>query len=307
MQPTRSESLPWRAALAACAFWIAGGAQALTVFACEPEWAALAKELAPDAQVRTATHWRQDPHHIEARPSLIAALRQADIALCTGAGLEASWLPMLQQRAGNPKVQEGAPGLLLASRHVKLLDPRAPGTPFDGDVHAQGNPHLSLDPRHMPAVARALSERLQAIEPAQADAHRARLAAWEADWQRRIARWEHKAAPLRGMKVAGQHTTYAYLWRWLGITQSVDLEPRPGMPPTPGHLQRVLEQVRATPPRAVVVAAYQDPRSAQWLVQQLGGGVTLLRLPGTVTDEAPAPRLADLYDHLIDRLLATAR
>ncbi|MGV3570060.1 MAG: metal ABC transporter substrate-binding protein [Ramlibacter sp.] len=307
MQPTPSRPLPWRAALAACAFWIAGSAQALTVFACEPEWAALAKELAPDAEVRTATHWRQDPHHIEARPSLIAALRQADIAVCTGAGLEAGWLPMLQQRSGNPKVQEGAPGLLLASRQVKLLDPRAPGTPFDGDVHTEGNPHLSLDPRHLLAVARVLSERMQAIEPARRDALRARLAAWEADWQRRIAQWEQKAAPLRGLKVAGQHTTYAYLWRWLGIEQVADLEPKPGIPPTPGHLQKVLELARATPPRAVVVAAYQDPRSAQWLVQQLGSGVTLLQLPGTVTDAAPANTLAGLYDHLVDRLLAAAR
>lgn len=307
MQHTPSKSFPWRGALAACGLWACGAAQALTVFACEPEWAALVRELAPQAQVRSATHWRQDPHHIEARPSLIAALRQADLAVCSGASLEAGWLPMLQQRSGNPRVQDGAPGLLLAAQHVTLIDPRAGGSPFAGDVHAEGNPHLHLDPRRLLDVARVLSERLQAADPGQREALRARWTAWEADWRRRIGQWEQRAAPLRGTRVAAQHTTYAYLWRWLGIEQVADLEPKPGVPPTPGHLQQLLEQTRATPPAAVVVTSYQDPRGAQWLAQQLGGGVPVLQLPATVTDEGPARTLPALYDHLIDRLLAARR
>lgn len=285
----------------------AGGAQALTVFACEPEWAALVRELAPHAQVRSATHARQDPHQIEARPSLIAALRQADVAVCTGASLEAGWLATLQQRSGNPRVQRGAPGMVLASEHVKLIDPRPAGTPFEGDVHAEGNPHLQLDPRRIRDVAEVVAARLQAADPPRQAEIRQRWQAWDADWRKRIEQWERKAAPLRGMRVAGQHTTFGYLWRWLGIDQVADLEPKPGMPPTPGHLQRVLEQARANPPKAIVVSTYQDPRSAEWLAQQLGGRVPVLQLPATVTDEAPAATLATWYDHLLDRLLAAAR
>lgn len=308
MQPIRSEPLrALRGALAAAALALAaGGAQALTVFACEPEWAALARELAPHAQVRAATHARQDPHHIEARPSLIAALRQADVAVCTGASLEAGWLPVLQQRSGNARVQKGAPGMLVAAEHVTLIDPRPPGTPFEGDVHSEGNPHLHVDPRRLREVAEVLAARLQAADPTRAAEIRQRWVAWDADWRARIAQWERKAAPLRGMRVAAQHTTFGYLWRWLGIEQVADLEPRPGMPPTPGHLQRVLELTRAQPPRAVVVSAYQDPRSAQWLVQQLGTGA-VLQLPSTVTEEAPTSSLAAWYEHLLDRLLAAAR
>lgn len=286
---------------------VAGGAQALTVFACEPEWAALVRELAPHAQVRSATHARQDPHQIEARPSLIAALRQADLAVCTGASLEAGWLATLQQRSGNPRVQRGAPGMVLASEHVKLIDPRPAGTPFEGDVHAEGNPHLQLDPRRLREVAEVVAARLQAADPPRQAEIRQRWQAWDADWRKRIEQWERTAAPLRGLRVAGQHTTFGYLWRWLGIEQVADLEPKPGMPPTPGHLQRVLEQARANPPRAVVVSTYQDPRSAEWLAQQLGGRVPVLQLPATVTDEAPAATLATWYDHLLDRLLAAAR
>lgn len=308
MLPIPSDLRRLRRATACAALALAAqGAHALTVFACEPEWGALARELAPHAQVRSATHARQDPHHIEARPSLIAALRQADVAVCTGASMEAGWLPALQQRSGNARVQNGAPGMVFASEHVQLIDPRAAGTVFEGDVHAEGNPHLQLDPRRIRDVAEVLAKRLQAADPQRQAEIQQRWTAWDADWRNRIAQWERKAAPLRGMRVAGQHTTFGYLWRWLGVEQVADLEPRPGMPPTPGHLQRLLEQARSNPPKAVVVSAYQDPRSAQWLAQQLGGGVTVLQLPATVTEEAPATTLAGLYDHLLDRLLAAAR
>lgn len=304
--PTDLRWLRRAAALASLAL-ASHAAQALTVFACEPEWAALVRELAPHAEVRSATHARQDPHHIEARPSLIAALRQADVAVCTGASLEAGWLSTLQQRSGNPRVQKGAPGMVLASEHVTLIDPRPAGSPFEGDVHAEGNPHVQMDPRKLREVAGVLATRLQAADPQRQAEIQQRWTAWDADWRARIAQWERKAAPLRGMRVAAQHTTFAYLWRWLGVEQVADLEPKPGMPPTPGHLQRVLELTRANPPRAVVVSTYQDPRSAQWLAQQLGGSVTVLQLPATVTEEAPTTTLAAWYEHLLDRLLVVAR
>jgi zinc/manganese transport system substrate-binding protein len=290
-------------AIAACLLWAsASSAQALSVFACEPEWAALAKELAPHAEVRSATHWRQDPHHIEARPSLIAALRRADLAVCTGAGLEAGWFPTLQQRAGNARVQDRAAGMLWAADHVTLIDQRSPGSPFEGDVHADGNPHLHLDPRRLLEVARVLSEQLQAVDPARRAEYAARYDSFARQWRARVAEWERRASPLRGMRVAAQHTTFAYLWRWLGIEQVADLEPKPGMPPTPGHLQRVLELTRPQPPRAIVVSAYQDPRPAQWLAQQLGRSQPVLQLPSTVSEE-PTATLPGLFDDLITRLL----
>jgi zinc/manganese transport system substrate-binding protein len=299
-------SRPWCRLLAAAALaTLLAPAHALNVFVCEPEWGALVKALAPDAEIRSATHARQDPHHIEARPSLIAALRRADLAVCTGASLESGWLPMLQQRSGNPRVQKGAPGMVYAADHVALIDPRPPGTPFDGDVHTEGNPHIHLDARRILDVAEAVRDAIGQAEPARREAVRTRHAAWEQDWRARIARWEQRAAPLRGLRVAAQHTGYAYLWRWLGMEQMADLEPKPGMPPTPGHLQRVLELARATPPRAVVVSSYQDPQSGQWLSQQLR--IPLLQLPATVTEEAPAADLAGLFDHLIERLLAVPR
>ena len=293
----RSESL-----LLAAALWLAPlAAHALEVFTCEPEWAALIKELAPQARITSATHARQDPHHIEARPALISALRRADLAACTGASLEAGWLPMLQQRAGNPAVQDGREGMFYASQAVELIEAHEHVDRSMGDVHAEGNPHFHLDPRRLKQVAAALAQRLGSIDPPNAAAYRSRQAAWAADWDRRTAAWEAKAKPLAGRKVVVQHTAFSYVWQWLGLQQVADLEPKPGLPPTPGHLRHVLQQVRNDRPMAVVQSLYQDPQGGQWLVGQIG--VPLLVLPSTVTADGPAQTLAGLYDTLLDDLL----
>lgn len=287
-------------------FWAsAASAQAFSVFACEPEWAALTRVLVPNAKVYVATHVGQDPHHIEARPALIARMRQADLVVCTGAGLESGWLPVLQQRAGNAKVND----VFYASDHVVMIDPQpaAIGTPWAGDVHAEGNPHVHLDPRNLLLVSQALAERLQSELPAQKAAIGQRLRAFEGLWQENIDRWRQSAAPLRGQQVAAQHATFGYLWDWLGIKMVADLEPKPGMAPTPGHLQRLLAGFRLKPPMAVVVASYQDPRPGRWLTGQLGTQVPLFIMPSTVPELADAQALTDWMDGLIRSLLPLAK
>jgi zinc/manganese transport system substrate-binding protein len=298
----------WSARILGVVFCLAAtSAQAQNVFACEPEWAALTRVLLPEAKLFVATHARQDPHHIEARPALIAQLRLADVAVCTGSELEAGWLPTLQQRAGNQKVQDGAPGMFYAADHVVLIDPQpgAVGSPFAGDVHAAGNPHLHTDPHRVLVASQALSEQLQKLQPAQKQAIAKRQADFETAWKARITQWERRASPLRGREVVAQHSGYGYLWRWLGIKQVADLEPQPGMAPTPGHLQRLLTQLRPKPPLAVVVSSYQDPRSARWLVGQLGGNLPLLVLPATVMDANSPDALGLWFDQLLDELLKT--
>ncbi|MBL8327986.1 MAG: zinc ABC transporter substrate-binding protein [Rubrivivax sp.] len=293
-----------RAALALLFALASAPASAFTVFACEPEWAALARILLPQARIHVATHAGQDPHHIEARPALIAQLRSADLAVCTGAALESGWLPVLQQRAANAKARD----VFFAADQVELIDPQpgAIGTPWAGDVHAEGNPHLHLDPNKLLEVANALAERLQAELPAEKAAIEQRRAGFERQWKARIAVWTPRAMPLKGQGVAAQHSTFGYLWRWLGMHAVADLEPRPGMAPTPGHLQRLFEGLRTQPPRAVVIASHQDARPARWLTGQLsaaGKPVPLLVLPATVGEDAGADELMRWMDGLIEALL----
>jgi zinc/manganese transport system substrate-binding protein len=312
----RSEAAPRRAALprrrraAALAAWAlglsvaAGGVSAQTVFACGPEWAALVRTLLPEARVHVATHAGQDPHHIDARPALMAQVRGADLAVCTGADLEAAWLPMLLQRAANPRLRE----VFYGAEHVALLDPRpgAVATPWSGDVHAHGNPHLHTDPRRLLQAADALAQWMAPVFPAQATQIAARHQAFARAWQGDIERWQQRAAPLRGQRVAVQHRSFAYLLDWLGLEVVADLEPRPGMPPTPGHLNRVRDSLRAAPPMAVVLAGYQDPRPARWLHGQLPE-VALLVLPATADERADAEGLRRWMDGLVDSLLAAHR
>src|SRR3954467_6277071 len=140
---------------------------ALNVFACTPEWGSLAKELGGDkATVYVATTALQDPHRIEARPSLIARARSADLMVCTGAELEIGWVPLLQTQSGNPKIQPGQPGYFEAASAISLIEKPDRADRSMGDVHAAGNPHLHLDPRNVAAVAAALAARIAGLDAA---------------------------------------------------------------------------------------------------------------------------------------------
>jgi zinc/manganese transport system substrate-binding protein len=298
-----------RSFLAAAAFMLtvasAPAQAALRVFACEPEWAALAQELGgPLLEATSATTAQQDPHQIQARPSLIARVRNADMVACTGAELEAGWLPLLLLQAGNAKVQPGQPGYFAAADQVRKLDIPASVDRSQGDVHAAGNPHIQTDPRNIATVARAFTGRLQQVDPANAARYAEQGAAFQLKWQQGIARWTAQAAPLRGLQVASQHKGYVYLYDWLGLKEVAVLEPKPGVDPSPAHLQSVLATLKATPARMVLSSAYQDPRSAEWLGRN--AGIPVVRVPFTVGGSEAAKDLFGLFDDTVARLLAAA-
>lgn len=273
------------------------------VFACEPEWAALAEEIGGRRiEAFSATTGRQDPHDIQARPSLIARMRQADVAICTGAGLEESWLPLLFRQAANAKLQPWMPNYIEAARFVRMLDVPASVDRSHGHVHAAGNPHIQVDPRTFLPVAEALTERLAAVDPAGALVYRERRAAFAERWREAIADWERRAAPLRGSPVLVQHKDWAYLLDWLGMVEVAALEPRPGVAPGPAHLAELLRRVGAARPRMTLVAAYQDDRPARWIAER--AGTPVVRLPTTVGGTDEASSLRALFEQIVERLLA---
>lgn len=275
---------------------------ALNVFACEPEWAALAREVGGgDVKVYTATTAFQDPHRIEARPSLIAQMRRADLVICTGAELEVGWLPVLLRESGNARVQPGRSGYFEASRYVALLDKPARLDRSEGDVHAQGNPHIHTDPRNILRVGEALTARLADLDQTNASAHRTRGLSFATRWQTAIGRWETRAAPLKGVPVAVQHKSFSYLLGWLGLREVAILEPKPGIEPSVSHLARVAAQLQTTPAKMVLRAAYQSPRPADWLAQRTG--IPALALPYTVGGSDRASDLFGLFDDTLDQLL----
>lgn len=278
---------------------------ALNVFACEPEWAALAREVGgDDIKVYAATTAFQDPHRIEARPSLIAQMRRADLVVCTGAELEIGWLPVLLRDAGNARVQPGQPGYFEAARYVTLLERPARLDRADGDVHASGNPHIHTDPRNLLRVSSALATRLAEIDPAHASAYRTRGQDFGLRWNKAMARWQIRAAPLKGMAVAVQHPSFVYLLNWLEMRTVVTLEPKPGVEPSVGHLAQVATQLKTTPAKMVLRAAYQSPRPADWLAQRVG--IPAVTLPYTVGGSDRASDVFGLFDDTLDQLLKAA-
>lgn len=282
-----------------------GASVPLQVLACEPEWAALVQELAGErAEVYLATTAQQDPHRIQARPSLLAAARRADLLVCTGAELEAGWLPVLQRQSGNPAIQPGQPGSFLAAEQVSLLERPARLDRSDGDVHAAGNPHIQTEPHNLARVAAALVQRLAQVDAAHAAHYQRRGADFDARWRTAIQTWEERARPLRGVPIVVQHRGFPYLERWLGLQQVAALEPKPGVEPSSGHLAAVLEQLRRQPARMILRAAYNDPRSADWLAERTGLPVVVL--PYTVGGSPAAGNLFGLFDDTLARLLQAA-
>ena len=276
---------------------------ALNVFACEPEWGALAAELGgPDASVFTATTARQDPHQIEARPTLIARLRNAGLVICTGAELEVGWMPALLRQAANGRVQPGADGWFPAAEQVRRLDVPAQIDRSMGDVHPSGNPHVQGDPRNLRTIAVALAARLALLDPAHAVSYAQRRDAFLQSWDAAIRRWEERAAPLKGVKVVVHHRDWtSYLLPWLGMEEVATIEPKPGIPPGSAHLAQLLDDIPRKGARMILYAAYQNPQAAQFLAGKTG--LPAVMLPFTVGGTETATTLTGLFDDTIARLL----
>ncbi len=279
---------------------------ALNILACEPEWGALATELGGDkVAVYNATTALQDPHRIQARPSLLARARSADLLACTGGELEAGWLPILLRQSGNANIQPGKAGYFEAASYVQKLEFPARLDRAEGDIHASGNPHIQTDPRNIALVADALAKRLIQLDPANAAHYQARQRTFADKWQAAIQRWEKQAAPLKGMPVVVQHKAFPYLSRWLGLEEIAVLEPKPGIESNSGHLGEVLAQITRQPVKMVLRAAYQDGRSSEWLADK--ARIPAVTLPFTVGGSAQAQDLFGLFDDTVQKLLAAAK
>jgi zinc/manganese transport system substrate-binding protein len=277
-------------------------ALALNVFATVPEWGALVQELGGDkVKVTVATNALQDPHHVEAKPSLIARARNADLVVATGAELEIGWLPLVIQQSGNPAIRPGKPGYFEAAAFVTLLDKPARLDRAEGDVHAAGDPHIQTDPRNIGRVAGPLARRLSELDPANAAFYQSREQEFTKRWSAAVADWERQAVPLRGVTVIVQHKAFTYLIAWLGLKQVATLEPKPGVEPSTAYLSQVLTTLQQQPAKMVLRAAYLSDRPSQWISER--AKIPVVTLPSTVGGDEEARDLLSLYQDTITRLL----
>lgn len=264
--------------------WCAAAQAELEVFACEPEWASLAEEIGGErVEAFSATHASQNPHHIRARPSLIAKAGRADMVFCSGAGLEVGWLPILLRRA-KASVQPGQPGHLMAADFVPVLEKATTVDRSMGDVHPEGNPHVHLNPDNVLLVARELESRLALIDPDGAEVYRGNMQDFADRWGRALATWRDSASGLRGKSVVVHHKSFSYLLDWLGIKVVAALEPKPGLPPTARHLERLLQLLEGTEAVAIIRSPYDPAEASLWLSDKTG--IAALELPYTVGNDS---------------------
>ena len=279
---------------------------AIKVLATTADWGALATELGGDkVNVYTATNALQDVHQVDAKPSLVARARSADLLVANGAELEIGWLPVLLQESGNPRIQPGSPGYFEATSALRLLDIPTSVDRSLGDIHPLGNPHVQLDPRNVALVAKALTARLALVDAPNAGYYQARGADFQARWQQAMARWTAQGAALKGVPVVVMHKDQTYLVRWLGMQELAAIEPKPGVPPSAGYLAGLVAKLSTTPPRMILVNAYNDPKAAEWLSARVKAKV--VTLPFSVGGTPEAKDLFGLFDDTLNRLAAAAK
>lgn len=272
------------------------------IFACEPEWASLSQELGGDkVTVFAATSALQDPHFIQARPSLIAKARRADLLVCTGAGLESGWLPLLQRKAGNSKIQTGSDGYFMATDYIHLKGVPAVLDRSQGHIHAAGNPHIQTNPVNIQKVAKALNDRLQRVDPQSAEFYQKNWVDFNAKWIESMQDWQQQAEALKGTAVVVQHDSWPYLFDWLGLEQVAVLESKPGVPPSLNDLNTIVNTLKNSPAKMVIHAAYQPARATDWLVSKTD--INKVTLPFSVGGTDKSNDLFSLFDNTIQRLL----
>jgi zinc/manganese transport system substrate-binding protein len=286
-----------RALCFACALCVALPANAaLKVLATTSDWGSLVTELGGDkVNVYTATSPLQDVHRVDAKPSLVARARSADLVVATGAELEIGWLPVLLQESGYFEVTSA----------LRLLDIPTAVDRSMGDVHALGNPHVQLDPRNIAAAAKALSVRLAQVDPPNAAFYQQRGADFQARWQQAMTRWNAQAATLKDVPVVVIHRDQTYLVHWLGMKELAAIEPKPGVPPSAGYLAGLVTKLGTTPPTMILRNAYNDPKASDWLAERVKAPVVLL--PFSVGGTPEAKDLFGLFDDTLRRLQAGAR
>jgi zinc/manganese transport system substrate-binding protein len=277
----------------------------LTIVATLPDLAAIAQEIGGEqAKVTAMALPSQDPHFVDAKPSLALELSRADLLLLAGLDLEIGWLPVLVTGSRNARIQKGAAGWVDCSSFVEKLE--VPTGPIDrsmGDIHPGGNPHYLFDPRRGLEVARGITDAMAVADPEQAESYRAGLARFEQNLQADIARWETQAAPLDGLPVLTYHRSMVYLADWIGLNILDELEPKPGIPPKPSQLTDLLILAQRQGAQLILQESFYPSTTSQAVASK--SGMELVVLPGG-TDFAGGQGYREHLDELLGLVVAAA-
>jgi zinc/manganese transport system substrate-binding protein len=276
----------------------------LRVVATTPDLAALAREIGGDGvDVTALAKATEDPHFVDAKPSYLVALNRADVLIEGGAELELGWLPPLLDNARNTKIAAGAPGRIVASQGIRLLEVPATFDRSRGDVHALGNPHFLLDPVNVKAVAASIADHFARVDPSSATMFKANLEKFNRTLDGKLADWARQLGPYRGAKIVTYHRDFVYLAERFNLEILETLESKPGIAPSPAHLATVISAMKTQHARVIIVQPYQNRRTAETVARQTNAVVLdISQQPGAIPN---TETYFGMMDYLV-RTLATA-
>src|SRR5215210_1754934 len=278
--------------------------QTLNVVATTPDLGALAQAIGgPRVSVKTLAKPTEDPHFVDAKPSHIVTLNRADVLIEGGAELELGWLPPLLESARNPRIGAGAPGRIVVSQGVRMLEIPTSFDRSKGDVHSLGNPHFLLDPVNVKIIATRIAQQFGQVDPKNAAAYQANLKTFTSKLDTKLAEWQQRLAPYKGAKIVTYHKDFPYLAERFGFQVVETLEPKPGIAPSPAHLAKVIGSMKAANARVILVQPYQNRKTAETVARQTGATVLdTAQQPGAMKNTAT---YFDLMDNIVGAL-ATA-
>lgn len=251
----------------------------LKIITTTPDLADLARRVGgARVSVESLARGFQDPHHVEAKPSLVLKLRAADLFIQTGLDLEAGWAPLLLQGARRAVVQPGGAGFLDASVFIEPLEVPTNVSRAGGDIHPGGNPHYLADPRNAVRVAEGIARKLAERDPAGAPEYKANARAFVGLLNQRLVQWEKQLAPLRGTPFVSYHRNLAYFADWAGLEPAGEIEPKPGIPPSPRHTAELIQRMKADKVGLVLTMPYFEKRAPESLARATGARVIVLAL-----------------------------
>jgi zinc/manganese transport system substrate-binding protein len=272
----------------------------ITVVATTPDLASIAREIGGSAvDVKALAKPTEDAHFVDAKPSHIVTLNRADVLIEGGAELELGWLPPLLESARNSKIAAGAPGRIVASHGIKMLEIPATFDRSKGDVHALGNPHFLIDPLNAKIVAANIAEHLAQVDPKSAATYRSNLQAFESKVDAKLAEWQKQLAPYKGAKIVTYHKDFVYLAERFGLDIVGTLEPKPGIAPSPSHLATIISTMRSQNAHVILVQPYQNRKTAETVARQTEA--TVLDMP----QQPGAAKDASTYFTMMDYLIRT--
>ena len=272
----------------------------IRVVATTPDLASVAREIGGDrVSVVALAKPTEDPHYVDAKPSHIVTLNRADALIEGGAELELGWLPPLLENSRNSKISAGAPGRIVASDGIRMMEIPTSFDRSKGDVHSLGNPHFMVDPVNVKIVARNIASHFSQIDPKNTATYNGNLGRFNTRLDAKYADWQKQLAPYRGAKIVTYHKDFVYFASRFGLNIVDELEPKPGIAPSPAHLAQVIGKMRSSNAKLVLVQPFQNRKTAETVARQTNAVVL-----DTPEQPGAAPNTATYFD-MMDNLVRT--